>query len=103
MKYGGLRQKAFDALAGLLAGTDEEMVFSVGALFEENKAKKDAPYDGTQLLLEFMLSAVSDLLRLSSGIETGVANSDLRDGMRALLARTSRARLRLRRAVPAAG
>ncbi len=35
----GLRQKAFDALAGLLAGTDEEMVFSVGALFEENKAK----------------------------------------------------------------
>lgn len=89
----GLRQKAFDALAGLLAGTDEEMVFSVGALFEENKAKKDAPYDGTQLLLEFMLSAVSDLLRLSSGIETGVANSDLRDGMRALLARTSRARL----------
>ena len=88
-----LRRKAFDALRSLLLGADEEAVFSVGDVFEQQKKGKEGGMDSAALLLDFMLSFASDLLRLSNGIEQGIANRDLMEELRAVCARVSRTRL----------
>lgn len=71
-----LREKVMDAFAALLKGTDEEAVFSFGALFDEVKKNK-ALDGGVSLLLDFMLSFASDLLCISSGVKQEIVNADL--------------------------
>lgn len=88
-----MRAQAFDALKGLLLAADERTIFTVSELFEEYKKKNDAAYDSTQMLLDFMLSFLSDLLRLANGVTAGVTNQDMLEALCALRERVSRTRL----------
>lgn len=88
-----MRTQAYDALKNLLLATDEGTVFAVSELFEQYKKNNDAAYDSTQMLFDFMLSFLSDLLRLANGVRAGITNQDMLEALGTLCRRISLTRL----------
>ncbi len=91
-EFGSMREKAFELIKKLVGGSDENAIFEMCALFEEYKGNKGAD-DSVQIMLDFMLSFISDALRIVGGAGNLVANSDKKDEIGAFCKRTSRTHL----------
>ena len=72
-----MRAKSFDFLKALLIANDEENIFKMCEAFEEYKKDKNVPFDTSQMMLDFMLSFLSDLLHIIGGAKKICANSDI--------------------------
>lgn len=71
-----LREEACMHLCALLRPGDEKRIFKIADFFEKNKKNKDHP-DRTPMILDFMISQCSDLLKIREGIDFGLTNPDL--------------------------
>lgn len=90
--FSSMRDKAFELTKKLVGGSNENAIFEMCALFEEYKGSKDTE-DGVQIMLDFMLSFVSDALRVVGGAESFVSNSDKKDEIVAFCQKTNKAHL----------
>lgn len=84
-----MREEAFDFIKKLMRARDEEDVFMVCERFEEYKKEKSDIQDTSQLLLDFMLSFLGDMLHILSGAENVCANKDKKSELGELCAKTS--------------
>ena len=87
-----MREKSFELTKKLMADSDENAIFEMCRLFEEYKGSTDGE-DSTQIILDFILSYVTDALRIVSGAENMVVNSDKKDELGAFCTRTNKAQL----------
>lgn len=88
-----MRQKALELVGGLLCGTDENVVFDMCELFEQYKKNAKSGNDTSQMMIDFMLSFLSDILRIISGASDKVVNCDAEESLRAIADKTSYARV----------
>lgn len=72
-----LRQQACQQLCLLLRPHEEKRIFEIANFFEKNKKNKENTVDKTPMILEFMLSQCSDMLKLRKGIACKLVNPDL--------------------------
>lgn len=87
-----MREKALELVERLVGGSDEEAIFETCAVFEEYKGTKGAA-DNTGILLELMLSYLTDALRIVNGADNMLTNGDMRDRLFALCKKSSRGQL----------
>lgn len=76
-----LRIEACDRLCKLMRGGNEREVFEIAGFFEGLKKSKNTP-DRMPVVIEFMLSQLSDMLKIKSGNAALIINSDLAEKLR---------------------
>ncbi len=84
-----MRDEAFKFIKKLLWARDEEDVFTICERFEEYKKEKTDMADTSQMMLDFMLSFLGDMLHILSGAKNVCANADKKSELNELCAKTS--------------
>ncbi len=72
-----MRKKALELMVKLLLGNDENVIFEMCDIFEQYKKESKGGNDTSQMMIDFMLSFLSDILRLINGAENKMLNSDM--------------------------
>lgn len=88
-----LRDEVLSILGRLLSDGSEREIFKAAAFFEQQGKSKDNPISNTPFILDFMLSVFADMLKLRSGVTSGLTNGDLISQLTILASRRTIAQL----------